>query len=92
MDLGDKHFQNQLMPEATENMLVLAKKLQEKYVRSKINSDEFLNLFRSLMSEFGKTIASNKYLAIQCEHNFLDQYKTHTFHITFTLNSLKHQR
>lgn len=41
VNIKDKYFQGTLLPQALENVLVLAKKFQEKYIKSKLVSLEF---------------------------------------------------
>jgi hypothetical protein len=63
--ISEKDYQNLVM-QACENSLILARKLQEKYARSKLTSEEFLHLFRNLMREFTKIVSTHSFLPIKC--------------------------
>lgn len=61
----DKNYQDNFLPTAAENMLVLAKKFQDKYIRAKGFSDEHLNQFKTVITEYTKLNENNSFIVLK---------------------------
>jgi hypothetical protein len=63
---NDKEYQNVLIPNIGENMLVLGKKIQEKHTKTRGFSTEYSNIFKQIMESYRTFIANNSYIALGC--------------------------
>ncbi|RMZ93603.1 IQ calmodulin-binding motif-containing, partial [Brachionus plicatilis] len=68
--LTDKEYQNDLLPNSLENVLILSKKIQEKYNKGKSfknlnfkELEELFRLFKSIHNEYCKIVSNHSYLA-----------------------------
>ncbi|CAF0736431.1 unnamed protein product [Brachionus calyciflorus] len=61
--INEKHYQNEILPQALENTLILAKKIQDKHNKNKTEFDELARLFKITLQEHSKIINNHSYLA-----------------------------